>query len=151
MKNTQSRMTKQRKVILEELRRVTSHPTAEEIYLMVRERMPHVSLGTVYRNLDVLAASGEILQLNSGGSVRRFDGLNAPHCHVRCLNCGRVGDVELEHAPSLAAIRAQAAGFSILSSKLEFEGICAHCSANRSTRPADRAALPATCNPGEQR
>ena len=65
-------------VILEELRKVKTHPTADELYAMVRTRMPRISLGTVYRNLDFLTESKEILKLESAGSIRRFDGDTRP-------------------------------------------------------------------------
>lgn len=122
-----SRMTKQRKVILDVLRSVTSHPTAEELYSMVRERIPRISLGTVYRNLDLLTAAGDVCQLSAGGTVRRFDGDIRPHCHVRCVVCGKVGDVWVEAVPSLNALDAQAEGFTVTESRLEFYGVCAGC------------------------
>ena len=65
MSQPQTRMTRQRMVILEELRKVKTHPTADELYAMVRTRMPRISLGTVYRNLDFLTESKEILKLES--------------------------------------------------------------------------------------
>ncbi|MGJ3524152.1 Fur family transcriptional regulator [Nitratidesulfovibrio sp. D1] len=122
----QTRMTKQRMVILEELRRVHSHPTADEIYGMVRQRLPRISLGTVYRNLDLLAESGDILKLESAGSQKRFDGNITPHQHVRCTQCGRVGDVmEPVRVPDITGARAP--GFIILSGRVEFEGVCEVC------------------------
>lgn len=60
MAQVQTRMTRQRAVILEELRKTATHPTADELYSIVRRRLPRISLGTVYRNLDFLADSGEI-------------------------------------------------------------------------------------------
>ncbi len=122
----QTRMTKQRMVILEELRRVHSHPTADEIYGMVRQRLPRISLGTVYRNLDLLAESGDILKLESAGSQKRFDGNITLHQHVRCTQCGRVGDVmEPVRVPDITGARAP--GFIILSGRVEFEGVCEVC------------------------
>lgn len=93
MAQVQTRMTRQRAVILEELRKTKSHPTADELYSIVRERLPRISLGTVYRNLDFLADSGEIRRLEAAGSTKRFDGDISWHQHVRCLRCGRIGDV----------------------------------------------------------
>ena len=128
MNSPQRRMTRQRRIILEELREVTSHPTAEEVYSMVRVRLPHISLGTVYRNLDFLAASGEIRQLQSSGSVRRFDGTIAPHFHVRCRICGRVDDANLcGPPPNLEALSATSPNFFITGCNLEFEGVCHAC------------------------
>ena len=79
-----TRMTNQRRVILEELRKVDTHPTVDELYTIVKARMPHISLGTVYRNLDLLTETGEVLKLDSAGSMRRYDGRTEPHRHVRC-------------------------------------------------------------------
>lgn len=126
---TQTRMTKQRMVILEELRKVDTHPTADEIYGMVRARMPRISLGTVYRNLDLLAESGEILRLEAAGTQKRFDGNTMHHQHVRCIRCGRVGDV-MEPLTVPQAHLATANGFTIVGARIEFEGICDHCAAN---------------------
>jgi len=129
MTTAQTRMTRQRRVILEELRNTQSHPTAEEIHAMVKARLPRISLGTVYRNLDFLTASGDIQQINSGGATRRFDGEIQPHYHVRCLVCGRVGDVAVSsfEPPSLASLHPEAEAFTVLGSRLEFEGYCRRC------------------------
>ncbi|MGD9277844.1 MAG: transcriptional repressor, partial [Desulfobacterales bacterium] len=67
------RITKQRQVILEELRQMETHPSADEIYKVVRRRLPRISLGTVYRNLEVLAQMGEIQKLELSGSIKRYD------------------------------------------------------------------------------
>ena len=131
MTQIQTRMTKQRKVILEELRKVHSHPTADELYEMVRTRMPRISLGTVYRNLDFLTESGEILKIDAAGSIRRFDGDTRPHQHVRCRVCGRIGDVIPPlPAPEVNAIKVD--GFQVLSSRIEYEGICDRCAKSSS-------------------
>ncbi|WP_027719849.1 Fur family transcriptional regulator [uncultured Desulfovibrio sp.] len=127
MAQNQTRMTRQRAVILEELRKTKSHPTADELYGIVRERLPRISLGTVYRNLDFLADSGEIRRLQAAGSTKRFDGDISWHQHVRCLRCGRIGDVRQPlAAPTVEGIKAQ--GFSsIVGSRIEFDGICDEC------------------------
>jgi len=67
------RLTTQRQIILEELAKVTSHPTANEVYDMVRKRLPRIGLGTVYRNLELMADSGVILKIEVGGTQKRFD------------------------------------------------------------------------------
>jgi Fur family ferric uptake transcriptional regulator len=120
------RMTRQRRIILEELRKLKSHPTADELYDAVRERLPRISLGTVYRNLDVLQENGEVLKLESAGSQKRFDGDTHPHYHVRCVHCGRVGDVENEVA-ELDVTGFSAPGFTITGGTVEFYGICDLC------------------------
>lgn len=126
MTQPQTRMTRQRMVILEELKKVKTHPTADELYAMVRSRMPRISLGTVYRNLDFLADSKEILKLESAGSIRRFDGDVRPHQHVRCTVCGKVGDVMPPlPAPSVEGVEVE--GFTISTARVEYEGVCDAC------------------------
>ncbi|BBD09055.1 Fur family transcriptional regulator [Desulfovibrio ferrophilus] len=135
MENKPQRMTKQRKIILEELRKLTSHPTADELYEIVRERLPRISLGTVYRNLDVLSENGEVLKLESAGSQKRFDGDVSSHCHVRCVNCGRVGDV-MDELPEPEVHSVSAPGFTITHGATEFYGVCDTC------RDGDELAAP---------
>ena len=127
MAQAHTRMTRQRAVILEELRKSRMHPTADELYSRVRERLPRISLGTVYRNLDFLADSGEIRRLEAAGSIRRFDGAMTQHQHVRCVYCGRIGDVmQVREAPTVDGMRVE--GFAeILSSRVEFDGFCKMC------------------------
>jgi len=64
------RMTRQRRIILEELRKVDSHPTADEVYEMVRRQLPRISLGTVYRNLEILSREGLIQKVVLGARRR---------------------------------------------------------------------------------
>lgn len=123
----ETRMTKQRSVILETLKSVCNHPTADEIHAMVRRKMPHISLGTVYRNLDLLANSGEILCLSRAGAQKRFDGNITPHHHVRCDKCGKVGDV-FENIPLPELGDAKIPGFSVKGCEVEFTGVCDSCS-----------------------
>lgn len=123
-----TRMTKQRALILKELRSVTSHPTADEIYTMVRAKMPHISLGTVYRNLDLLAESNQVLKLEYAGFQKRFDGNVTEHQHIRCERCGKVADVMPEvEAPDIPVNQVVVPGFTVTASRLEFFGICDEC------------------------
>jgi Fe2+ or Zn2+ uptake regulation protein len=87
------RLTPQRQVILEELAKVKTHPTANEVYDMVRKRLPRIGLGTVYRNLELMADNGMILKLEVGGSQKRFDATTNLHYHIRCTCCGKVDDM----------------------------------------------------------
>ncbi len=123
---SQTRMTRQRAVILETLRTVATHPSADELYGMVREKMPRISLGTVYRNLDLLVEGGSVRLLERAGMQKRFDGDLSPHNHVRCEVCGRVGDVfspvevtQLEHDA--------VPGFTVYRAEVEFVGVCDSC------------------------
>jgi Fur family ferric uptake transcriptional regulator len=122
-----TRATRQRQVILEELQAVTSHPTADEVYHLVRQRLPKVSLGTVYRNLDLLSTHGVIQRLEGGGSQMRFDGNAAAHSHVRCLHCGSVADIH--YSPPLPPVeQAQEwTEYELVGQTLNFTGICSTC------------------------
>ena len=123
-KNT--RQTKQKRVILEELRKVTSHPTADEVYLMARKRIPNISLGTVYRNLEQLSEQGLIRKLELAGSQMRFDGRVYRHHHVRCVQCSRVDDV-IAVKGNPGSIDVEAGGYQLLGHRIEFYGVCPSC------------------------
>jgi Fur family ferric uptake transcriptional regulator len=117
----------QRQVILEELQREKTHPSAQEIFERVRHRLPKISLGTVYRNLEQLAAQGVIRKIEAGGGQRRFDGELSDHYHVRCLYCGRVDDAPLPLLSRLNQTFGKMSEYTILSHRLEFVGICPRC------------------------
>jgi Fur family ferric uptake transcriptional regulator len=123
------RITRQRQIILEEIKKVTSHPTADEVFHLVRKRLPRISLGTVYRNLEILAESGIIQQLLMCGSQKRFDGNPETHSHVRCVHCGRVADLSID-MPELQ-IGNLVEGFDIVGYRLEFLGVCPACKSAR--------------------
>ncbi len=125
--NVRLRMTTQRQVILEELNKLKSHPTAGELCRIVRKRLPRISLGTVYRNLEILSRQGIIQKLDVGGTEMRFDGNTDNHYHLRCLGCGRVDDVEMEVIPGLEQQVDGTNGFQVLSHRLEFVGLCPQC------------------------
>ena len=125
------RMTTQRQVIIEELRKVKTHPTAGELCQMVRERLPRISLGTVYRNLDILSRSGLIQKIDVAGQEMRFDGDIRDHYHLRCLDCGRVSDVEMELLQGLDQKVAKGSGWDIYGHSLEFAGSCTDCQSTR--------------------
>ncbi len=120
-------MTRQRRVILEELSKITSHPTADEVFKVVRERLPHVSLATVYRNLEVLTGAGMIQKLHVGGAQMRFDATVENHTHVRCLGCGRVDDAGAKAEVEPSAIHRAPQDYQIVGYRLELIGFCPDC------------------------
>jgi len=121
------RMTRQRRVILEELRKVNTHPSADEIYEMVRKQLPRISLGTVYRNLEILSESGEIQKIQFGCSQKRFDGVAEDHYHIRCLDCGRLMDAPPGSDVRISYKLNENTDIKIMGYKLEFIGICPAC------------------------
>jgi Fur family ferric uptake transcriptional regulator len=126
------RITRQRQVILDELRNVKTHPSADEVYEMTRRRLPRVSLATVYRNLEDLAEQGEIQKLELAGTQRRYDGTVKKHYHVRCTGCGRMDDIEMEPFDWIERDVRQASDYRIFSHRLEFAGLCPSCQKARS-------------------
>ena len=86
------RYSKQRETLLQYLRSVTCHPTAETVYLQVRKEIPNISLGTVYRNLNQLAEEGTILRLTANNGADYYDGFIQPHLHILCTRCGKIDD-----------------------------------------------------------
>ena len=121
------RLTPQRQVILEELAKVKTHPTANEVYDMVRKRLPRIGLGTVYRNLELMADNGMILKLEVGGSQKRFDATTELHYHIRCTCCGRVDDIEFSAMPQLDQLAANSSDYQVLGHHIECSGICESC------------------------
>ncbi|MFW5976477.1 MAG: Fur family transcriptional regulator [Bacillota bacterium] len=127
MKKSKKRMTKQRKKIMEVLKNTNSHPTADEIYDKVKKDIPNISLGTVYRNLNVLADMGEIMILDYGSSYSRFDGNPENHYHFKCEECGNVFDVEFEVLDNLNEKINSSTPYKVSYHRLEFYGICPDC------------------------
>jgi len=115
-------------VILEVVRRAEGHPTADEVYDAVRKILPRISMGTVYRNLEILSACGEALKLDLGEGKKRFDARMEPHYHLRCTECGRVIDVPYVPLEQDVGERFKDIGkFKITNVQIHFDGICGDC------------------------
>ena len=123
------RNTRQRRLILEELEGLTSHPTAADLHQIVRQRLPQISLGTIYRNLELLARTGAIRRLEAGGGAARFDANTEPHGHLRCVRCGALKDVHDIPLDLEDTGFGDLDGYDTLGYRLEFVGICPACKA----------------------
>jgi len=122
----QKRMTKQKAAVYDILCSTTSHPTADWIYGEARKKIPEISLGTVYRNLQVLCRDGKILELNYGKGQSRFDGNPAPHYHFVCERCGKVYDFAA-NGPRVDQAIVDAAPGQVDTYRFECYGICNDC------------------------
>ncbi len=123
-----TRETRQRALVYAIVASTGTHPTADWVYARARETMPRVSLGTVYRNLQRLAAEGRIRAIDSWGKVTRWDADLSTHHHFVCTACGAIRDVprpEGEGARIAASVRLP--GFTITGHRLELEGLCDSC------------------------
>lgn len=126
MDQKQHRMTRQRKVILETIKKLKTHPTADEVFSLVRRKLPRISLGTVYRNLELLTDQGLIRKLETAGTQKRFDGDMQEHQHVRCIRCGKIDDLFFT-LPAPDPAWSSQTSFQILDYNLELLGVCPAC------------------------
>ena len=119
--------SKQRDSIKAFLASTTEHPTADTVYTHVREEFPHISLGTVYRNLNLLADIGEAIKIATPDGADRFDGNTHPHYHVLCTTCGSVIDLEMEALTSMNEVAETHFPGKIESHTALFFGTCENC------------------------
>ena len=133
------RFTDQRAAVYRFLARSCTHPTADEVYLGVREVVPGISLATVYKSLETLVSCDLAKKLGHAGGSARYDGRTDPHRHARCLSCGSVSDVPGQFPDSeLFQVRSDVGGFRTTGYHLELTGYCAECA-----RKMDREAVAA--------
>ncbi len=120
--------SRQREMIKEFLATRKDHPTADVVYRNVRQSNPNISLGTVYRNLTLLAELGEINRLRVGDGVDHFDADTSPHYHFVCKACGNIEDLNMDSIESIT--ETAGAGFNgrIDGHVTYFYGICERCS-----------------------
>lgn len=121
------RQTKQRKLILRHLRQTRSHPTATELYDRVRQDLPRISLGTVYRNLENLCSQGLARKIETFGGQKRFDATVEDHIHAICTKCGKVCDMEQVPAVNCNELKNIDSDFQITGVRIDLLGICPEC------------------------
>ncbi|HYO99977.1 MAG TPA: transcriptional repressor [Pyrinomonadaceae bacterium] len=120
-------LTSQRAAVFDYLSNVDHHPTAEEIYLAVKPRLPRISLATVYKNLEALIKCEVISKLTYGDAAARYDIRTDHHYHTRCLECGKVWDLDAAKGSAwLKQVKPQA-GFEVHDYRLEILGRCRDC------------------------
>lgn len=119
--------SRQRDAILSLLRSVDTHPTADWLYTQLKQTMPELSLGTVYRNLAFLVDAGEIMELTYGSNVHRYDGNAKNHYHFVCERCKNVKDIPISVKHGLEAEVSVVTGFETTGHRLEFFGVCDDC------------------------
>lgn len=103
-----------------------NHPTADMVYDKVRQKLLRISLGTVYRNLEVLAEEGLIRKLSVGNDRKRFDHDLSDHNHIRCVICHRIDDVDLNFSPPSENL-IEKEGYEIMGHTMVFWGKCPDC------------------------
>jgi Fe2+ or Zn2+ uptake regulation protein len=111
-----------------------SHPDARWVYERVQERMPGVSLATVYRALQALREAGLVLEVPQPAGASRFDANTSTHHHLTCVRCGRISDVVLALEPLRQEVQRLADFAAVTSERLEFFGLCRRCDSERPER-----------------
>jgi Fe2+ or Zn2+ uptake regulation protein len=119
-------MSKQKQLIYELVASTMTHPTADWVYQHARKSMPHISLGTVYRNLKSLTEEGRILEITTIKGPSRYDANTSKHSHLRCVDCGHLEDVP-EKEIVLSSKTKRLRNFKIFEYKIELLGLCPGC------------------------
>ncbi len=119
------RYSHQRELILGAVKELKTHPTADMVYDSLHTENPHLSLGTVYRNLATLALSGEITPIYTGDNKVHYDGDTDPHCHFVCKRCNKIIDIFIK--PRIPAEILDNEAFEVENEKTIFYGQCREC------------------------
>ena len=119
--------SKQREAIKAYLKSTTSHPTADMVYENVKGEFPNISLGTVYRNLNLLVDMDEAIKITTKDGSDRFDARTESHYHFVCTNCGRVKDLIMKPFDDIQEKASKCTKDLILDHEIKFLGICYDC------------------------
>lgn len=119
--------SRQRESIKEFLSSSCEHPTADVVYLNVKHEFPNISLGTVYRNLNLLTDLGDAIKITTPNGGVHFDGRTAPHYHFYCTKCGSVLDLDLDELKFVNEAAAENFDGVIENHSMLFYGTCKNC------------------------
>jgi Fur family peroxide stress response transcriptional regulator len=120
-------VTVQRRTVFEALSGRRDHPTADQVYDAVRDRLPGLSRTTVYRVLETLVGAGFARKVQHAGGVARFDPITDRHHHLVCEACGRLVDLDDRVVPALRLPPTRDSGFRITDYSVSFLGLCGSC------------------------
>lgn len=127
MAATTLKRSRQRDAILSNLMNRNDHPTADMIYMDIRKEIPNISLGTVYRNLSLLADRGDILRLSLNGKAEHFDATTDFHYHFICHDCGNISDLPMKCFSEINQTAQELFTGKIHGHNALFYGICPDC------------------------
>ena len=132
---TRRNRTRQRGRLLERLRSSDAHPTAADLHRALLSESPRLSLGTVYRNLEVLVAEGNALEVPVARGASRFDGNTDPHHHFVCDSCGAIRDVAVPLPRGFLARLRERERLDARRCRIDFYGLCPTCTDLEQTLP----------------
>lgn len=118
--------SRQREIILNTLKENKVHPTAEQLYEILKAKGENIGIATVYRNLNNLTEMGEIIKFKTFEKNERYDAITLPHNHFQCTECGKIYDLSVEYTNSLIK-KITTLGFDITQSLILFSGKCPEC------------------------
>ena len=121
------RVSRQRQMVLDVVKNRTKHPTADKVYEILKKDHPEISLGTVYRNLNLLSEMGEISRVETSSVKDHFDGNQHPHAHFVCRKCGGVFDLNLDISQLLQSAKGVEGSFQVEDCKVLVQGVCEDC------------------------
>ena len=127
--------SRQRERILEILMQTTTHPTADWVYARLKPDFPDLSLGTVYRNLNILVEQDLVRRIDNGSSFDRYDARRDPHYHFVCEQCGKIIDLGIPVDTALEERVSGETGLVIKRHKIDFFGLCQDCQTQSGIRP----------------
>ena len=119
--------SKQRALILEAVINNPIHPTADQVYGLIKDENPNISLGTIYRNLNLLSETGQLRRISVANGCDRFDGRLDRHFHMICCDCGRVADIEAGVNFDIEAEAQQQTGYLVQEVDVVMKGVCPQC------------------------
>ncbi len=118
-------LTVQRRTVFEELASRRDHPTADQVFDAVQQRLPSLSRTTVYRVLETLVETGFAQKVHHPDAVARFDPVTERHHHLVCETCGRLVDLDDSAVPQVPL--PGGTGFHIRDYSVSFSGLCSNC------------------------
>ena len=122
-----TRYTIQRSLVLEAVKELRRHVSADEVYEIIVAKHPDISRGTVYRNLNLLSDNGEIRKVEMPGGAALYDHLCYDHYHAKCIKCGRVFDVAMDFITDLENNIKDTQGFVYTGHDIIFKCVCREC------------------------
>lgn len=137
------RLTRQRREVYDVLLEQRDHPTATELFIRVKERVPSISLATVYNCLETLAGAGLVKQVNLDRAPSRYCPNLDDHGHFHCTSCGAISDVDFKGGPQHSRLRLPR-GSVVSQIEVAIKGLCPECAARaRQKKPDTRKSRPA--------
>ncbi|WP_407832062.1 Fur family transcriptional regulator [Treponema porcinum] len=122
-----TRSTIQESIVFDAVQKLHNHATADEIFTEVTRQNPRISRGTVYRNLNKLTQAGKIKKVSVSEGADRFDHMKIEHYHIRCENCGKLSDVDMDWINGLDWNIKDKKGFMLTGYDIIFIGLCPDC------------------------